>query len=179
MTGARTTRVLAAAVVATVAVTGCGSSNDKKPGKPIPSANSAALINRLEEAKRRSDPFRCNDLRKDTIPALERDVQALPSTVDAGVRSTVEDGISHLSQLVDDQCASQQQNTQTNTTPTTPTPTQTTPTPTQTQTTPPPTTPTQTTPTPTTPTPGNGGATPGNGGATSGNGKPKKDTVTP
>jgi hypothetical protein len=165
--GLRTSRLIAAGVLATVAVAGCGS-NDKKAGAPIPRSDAAALINRLEEVKRRSDPFRCNDLRNDTLKVLSRQVQALPASVDPNVRSTLEDGIAHLSQLVDQECA--QQNTQTDTTPSDTTPAPATTTPPQTTPTPTPTTPPPTTPTPTTPTP----TTPGNGGATPGTGKPKK-----
>jgi hypothetical protein len=178
---AANTRVLAAAATALVVVAfaGCGG-NEEKEGPQIPRAEAAALINRLEEAQRRSDPFRCNDLQKDTIPALERQLKALPDNVDADVRSTVEDGIAHLSQLVDEECANNKE-TKTETTPTTPAETQTTPAPTQTQTQPPKTTPAPTTPAPTTPAPENpgGGGSPapegnGNGAANPGNGKLKK-----
>ncbi len=168
-----TARLLAALAVGLVAfvVSGCGKDKQEE-GPGIPRADASALINRLEEAKRRSDPFRCNDLRKDTIPALERQVQGLPDNVDADVRQTVEDGIAHLTDLVEQECQQSQQDTQTETTPSTPTETQTTPTPTQTTPTPTQTTPTQTTPTPTTPTP----TTPGNGGATPEKPKKGKDT---
>jgi hypothetical protein len=165
----------AAAVVAAVGVAGCGGS-DKEEGAQIPRADAAALINRLQEAERRSDPFRCNDLRKDTLPALEREVQALPDNVDADVRSTVEDGVAHLSELVDQQCESDKQDTKTDTTPTTPTETEPAPTQTQTQPTPTQTQPPKTTPTPTTPTPTP--TTPGNGGAEPGAGKPNKGKET-
>ena len=176
------TRPLAATATALVALALAGCGKDKQAGPQIPRADAAALINRLQEAERRSEPLRCNDLRKDTVPALERQLQALPDNIDADVRSTLEDGIAHLRELVDQECENAQPDTPTDTTPTTPTETQTTPAPTQTQTTPPKTTPAPTTPTPTTPapeTPGGGGTpAPDQGTGAIGPGKPKngKDT---
>ena len=178
MTAPAATR-LAATALAALAFAGCG--GEEEEGPQIPRGDASALINRLEEAQRRSDPFRCNDLRKDTLPALERQLAALPENVDPDVRSTVEDGIAHLSRLVDEECELGQQ-TETETTPTAPSETPTTPPPTETE-------PEETTPAPTTPEPApepepeapGGGGTPapddGSGGAAvpgTGNGKKPK-----
>jgi len=133
---------LAAVVVGALVVTGCG----HKQGAPIPSANANDIVARLQEAQRRSDAHACHDLRTQTLPVLQQQVSSLPQNVDSNVRATLQDGISHLKDLVQQQCATP---TQTNTTPTATTPTI----PTQ-------TTPTQTTPTHTATTPTHTATTP-------------------
>ena len=106
--------VLALTAALLLPVAGCGGS-DKK-GDPIARADAAQIVARLQEAKRRASPLRCNDLRRDTIPALTSQVNSLPSTVDADVRQTLSDGINHLNDLVNQECT--QQRTPTQTTPT-------------------------------------------------------------
>ena len=95
---------------------GCG----HKQGSPIPAADANDIIGRLQEAQRRSDAHACHDLRIDTLPVLERQVGNLPQNVDSNVRATLQDGVSHLRDLVQQQCSTQ---TQTTTTPTPPAPT--------------------------------------------------------
>ncbi|MFL5910022.1 MAG: hypothetical protein ACJ768_05570 [Gaiellaceae bacterium] len=129
--------VLALAAALLLPVAGCGSS-DKK-GDPIAKADADQIVARLQEAKRRASPLRCNDLRRDTIPALQDQVASLPTTVDADVRQTLSDGVNHLNDLVNQDCNQQQTTTQDTTptqttTDTTPTTTQTTPTNTNTDT---------------------------------------------
>jgi hypothetical protein len=118
---------LVAALVAPIA--GCGGS-DKK-GDPIPRAQAALIVARLQEAKRRNDPLRCHDLQRDTIPALRDRVAALPAGTDSDVKQTLSDGIDHLNDLVSQECTQQQTTpTDTNTqpsVPSTPSTTETTP----------------------------------------------------
>jgi cell division protein FtsN len=140
--------VLAAAAGALWAA-GCG----HKQGAPIPAADANNIIGRLQEAQRRSDAHACHDLRTDTLPILQQQVTSLPQNVDSNVRATLQDGVSHLKDLIQQQCSTQTQTTTTPTTTTQTTPTQTTPTqttPTQTTTTPRTTTTPHTTTTPTT-----------------------------
>jgi hypothetical protein len=169
--------VLAAAVL--LPATGCG--GDKK-GDPIPTAQAALIVGRLDEAKRRNDPLRCHDLQRDTIPALRTQVENLPPSTDSDIKQTLTDGIDHLSDLVNQECTQQQTPTDTTTTETTtettPSTTESTPstetTNTQTNTNTDTNTNTNTnTNTDTTPSPG---GTPGPGGANSGG---KKDGNAP
>ena len=127
MSPLRTPRALVSCAVAAgaIALAGCGGDDE---GPQIPRAQASALINRLEEAQRRSEPFRCNDLRRDTIPALETQLRTLPANLDGDVRQTLEDGIAHLRELVEQECDGAQrerkrrrERERENTTPTTPT----------------------------------------------------------
>ncbi len=102
----------------------------------------------------------------EAINKTEQDFAALPSTIDAGLRSRLSQGISNLRERALALCAQPlAQTTSTPRTTTTPTPTKTqttSTTPTTTPTTPAPTTPTTpTTPTPTPPNNGGGTAAPG------------------
>ena len=148
----------AALVAVAVPVAGCG----KDDGPKIPRQQARTLIARLQEAKRRSSPLRCQDLSQDTIPALQQEADSLPK---GKVRDTVVEAIDHLQTLVEAECAAKEQQQQTDTTDTTQTTDTTTETQTQTTdtTTTPPTTDTNTTPptTDTTPTSPSGGTPPG------------------
>jgi cell division septation protein DedD len=157
-------RLIGALLVVAVALplAGCGSS-----GRKIPKQDSSDIIARLDEADRRSDPLRCDDLRKDTIPALEQQIAALPHKTSKDIRDTLQEGVDNLRNLVAAKCSTQQEKpkepTTTESTQTEPTTTESAP-PTTTETTPstntqPPTT--NTTPTETTPTGPSGGAPPG------------------
>jgi hypothetical protein len=119
----RRVRLLAALALSLTAfgATGCG----HKQGAAIPAAQANDIVGRLQEAQRRSDAHACHDLRTDTIPMLERQVAALPQNVDSNVRATLSDGVAHLKDLVQQQCAAPPATT---TTPTTTTTTTTTPT---------------------------------------------------
>jgi hypothetical protein len=135
-------------------------------GGLIPAADAGPLQSDFEAVERAAETG--NGSCSSTEGALlktEQDFRALPSTVNGGLRSRLEEGIVHLRHLALQAC--QQPGTQATvtasppkTTTSTPTNTATTPTTptTDTKTTPPPTTP-STTPTTTTP-PGPGGGTP-------------------
>ena len=169
-------RVLTAlALVAALAVSGCG--GDKKT---IPSDQGASLIRALRQARDLSgNTQQCPQLQA-AVQRVQSRVASLPSSVDKNTRDSLVNGVNHLIDNTNSECANAQ-TTPTTTTPTATTPTATTPT-TTTQTTPTQTTPTQTTPTTTTPTtttptqttPGNGGTGPGNGGTPPGQGKKDK-----
>jgi hypothetical protein len=164
----RLRHLLAAAFVAAIAAiaTGCGD----KEGAQIPRNDARQIVSRLQEADRRlsQEPPVCGDLSQDTIPALEQQVASLPDDVDKDIRSTLDDGIAHLRDLIETECAQRKQQPDTETTDTTDTTdtttdttTETTPPTTDTTETTPPTTETQPT-TPTTPTtPDSGGQSPG------------------
>jgi hypothetical protein len=151
--------IATAAVVAAIAaaLAGCGGDD----GPKIPRADARTLVARLQEADRRTDPLRCDDLSEDTIPALEQTADGLP---EGDTKDTVVEAIDHLRDLIEADCTAKQ-NQETDTTDTTTETTETTtetepPTTTETQ---PPTT-TETTPpteTETTPTSPSGGTPPG------------------
>jgi hypothetical protein len=102
--------LVAAAAIAAVLLAGCGGG---KKGEDIPRAQAALIIGRLQEAERRNDPLRCHDLQQDTIPALHKQVDDLPSNVDSDITQTLSDGIDHLNDLVSQECNQKQITTET------------------------------------------------------------------
>jgi hypothetical protein len=122
------------ALGACLAAAGCG--GDKEKGRPIPRAQAAELERRLSEAENRlanGSAGACRDILIDTRPAVQATLKTLPRTVDADVRSALEQSFQNLWNLVDSECQNltPDQPTQTNTTTqpeTTPTDTATTPT---------------------------------------------------
>jgi hypothetical protein len=165
----RTTTLLL--VLAAAAAAGCGADEETKPSIPADSAQ--ALEARLSEVQRRFDVGggACADITNDSQPAVESILASLPSSVDADVRSALNQSFDRLFELSAEQCDDEEETTtptETETETTETTPTETTPTET-TETTPTETTPTETTPTETTPTvppdddTDGGGAGPGSG----------------
>jgi hypothetical protein len=139
----------------------CGSS-----GKGlIPTANAGPLQSDFEAVAQAAESGEGNCTATEAaIEKTESDFAALPATVDASLRKTLDAGIANLRRRALALCAQPlpqtTSTTKTSTTPTTATSTQTTPTTTtHTETSPTPTTPTPTTPTATTP----GGGTPAPG----------------
>jgi cytoskeletal protein RodZ len=160
-------RVLLAGLlgVSAALLVACGSS-----GKGlIPTANAGPLQSDFEAVAQAAESGEGNCTATEAaIQKTESDFAALPATVDAGLRKTLDAGIANLRHRALALCAQQfpqttsTSTTKTSTTPTTTTNTQTTPTattPAHTETSTTPTTPTVTTPTATTP----GGGTPAPG----------------
>lgn len=167
----------------------CGSS-----GKLIPSNNAGPLTSDFDAIAQDVASGDCTATRRDLAQA-QHDLNALPSTVDAGLRQRISDGLNHLQSIAPTQCAQGQTSSSASTTSSTPatttnqtsssTTTTTPPTSSSTSTTTPPPTTTSTTPststpsttTPSTSTGGTAGGTPapqGNGaggGAGAGNGQ--------
>jgi hypothetical protein len=129
------------ALCACLATAGCGSDDEK--GDPIPAQQAAELQNRLDETEARlanGSVGACQDILDDTMPEVTRILSGLPGSVDADVRSALEDSFDNLWNLVDSECQDlkpdEPTQTETDTTPeTTPTETQ----PETTETAPPPT----------------------------------------
>jgi len=158
-------------VTVTLAV-GCGSSDE---GDPIPASIRDQLDVRLDEAERRLDegsPGACQDITRDTQPAVEQTLDQVPDGVDPDVRNALNEGFARLWELVDERCG-ELEGQQTETEPTT-TEETTPPETTETETTPTETTDTETTPTEPTPTepttPDTGGDGNGDNGSGVGNG---------
>jgi PBP1b-binding outer membrane lipoprotein LpoB len=159
-------RHLAALLGAAALMAGCGS-DEEEPEPSIPAASAEAIEVRLDEVQRRyqegtenDNPGACEDIADDSFPAIQDQIDNLPSSVDKEVRDTLVAGLAHLVDLVESGCADVEQTDTETTEETTPTETVTTPpetetTPPETETTPPETTPQQ----PTTPQqdPGGGG----------------------
>jgi cell division septation protein DedD len=150
------------ALVAALALTGCGGSKHKKT---IPRADAQALITELDQVSDNFDSKACNGARA-KVGELETKANALPASVDQTVKQNILDGLARLDDLVGRDCRRAQTNTQTNTTPTETQTTTTQTTTTNTETNTPPTetntTPTNTSTGPTTTPPG-GATVPGNG----------------
>jgi hypothetical protein len=173
----RTTQAIAA-ICAVLVLASCG----KDEGEPIPESRATRLESLLQQVQRQSDNGSCVTLLKTTIPALEAQAERLPSSVGSDTQETITDGVAHLRDLAETDCAEQQQDelpTTTESTDTEPSTTEeTTPSTestdtepsTSTETTPPETTTPETTTPETTPPdtppdnpPGNGGTPPGQG----------------
>jgi hypothetical protein len=133
----------------------------------IPTANAGPLQSDFEAVAQAAESGEGSCTATEAaIEKTESDFAALPATVDAGLRKTLNVGIANLKRRALALCAQplpqSTSTTKTSTTPTTATSTQTTPTTTtHTETSPTPTTPTPTTPTATTP--GGGTPAPGSG----------------
>jgi hypothetical protein len=181
-------RIFALALVAAcLAVAGCGGNDN---GSPIPAATARSLDAQLDGVQARIDQGSegaCKDILEGPRGPNKQQVQdlieSLPDSVDADVRSALQDSFDNLWDVVQQECDDKASKTETNTT-TTETPTNTTPTDTTpTDTTPTDTTPTDTTTTPTAPdeaplpndgTGNSGGGVPGAGNG-NGNGNDKAD----
>ena len=101
----RTTQ-LVAAVCAALVLASCG----KDEGKPIPERSATRLEALLQQVQRQSDAGSCNTLLKTTIPALEDRARDLPDSVGTDTQETITDGIAHLRDLAENDCAEKQQN---------------------------------------------------------------------
>jgi hypothetical protein len=100
----RATLAAALAAGALSVVAGCG----KEEGRPIPASAANDIIARLDEVERRVAANACNDVRQDSLPALEQEIANLPARVDANVRSTLENGLGRLTELVEAECVEPQ-----------------------------------------------------------------------
>ena len=83
-----------------VAVAGCG----EDEGRPIPTRAARDIVAGLDEVERRVDSRDCNDVRDDSLPAVRQEIEDLPASVDADVRTTLEDGLGRLDELVEAEC---------------------------------------------------------------------------
>ena len=162
---ARLPRARAAAAVAAAAVLvlapGCGG-NDRSL---IPASSARDLLAHMDEIETRVDNRACTSVRNSSLPALRREVDGLPKRVDPAVRTTLDDGLGRLEELVRTECRPRLRTTTREPT-VTPTPEPQTTTPTQPQDTTPNTQPE----TPSTPDQGTGGGDSGGGGGDDGSG---------
>jgi hypothetical protein len=89
------------AVAALAVLAGCGQAE----GQPIPARSAQKIVKRLDEVQRRIDAQNaCDDIREDSLPALEREIGRLPKRTDEDVRTTLEDGLGRLTELVEAEC---------------------------------------------------------------------------
>jgi hypothetical protein len=98
---------------------GCGSDDEK--GAPIPADSAAALEEQLAGIQSRLDvPGACNDITGGDDPntaVVNRLIRELPGNVDEDVAQALRDGFDRLFQLVEERCAEDSENTQTDTPP--------------------------------------------------------------
>ena len=98
---ARVWRPAIALTAAALIASGCGGDE----GPQIPRENARALGNLLREARDRYEAGpACGSLRNETLPALDQQVAALPARIDRDVRTSVEDGVAHLRELIESEC---------------------------------------------------------------------------
>ena len=100
----RTTQAIAA-VCAALALASCG----KDEGEPIPERRAATLERLLQQVQRQSDAGSCTTLIDATIPALEDRAGQLPESIGSDTKETITDGVAHLRDLAETDCAEQQQ----------------------------------------------------------------------
>ena len=100
----RTTQVIAA-VCAALALASCGGDD----GEPISQKRADRLDSLLQQVQRQSDAGSCTTLLEATIPALEKQADALPESVGGDTKETITDGVAHLRDLAETDCAEKQQ----------------------------------------------------------------------
>ncbi|MEX2195122.1 MAG: hypothetical protein WD844_07530 [Thermoleophilaceae bacterium] len=142
------------AALALALATGCGGDEE---GEPIPAGDARELITVLDLIEGNVESGACGGAESKVRRDLQPKVDALPDTVDADLRSALEDSADRLLELIEDQCGEDEEPTDTETTPTDTAPPETQPTeeepPPPTDTTPTETQPTETEPPPTETTP--------------------------
>ncbi len=134
-----------------LALAACGG-DDK--GKGLPSSTASALLAELNAVESRLDQGSvgaCEDVLDESVPAIQKKIDALPDDTDSELRSALDESFTTLRTLSEQECDTRRQEaedkpTTTETTP--PTTTETVPPPTTTETTPPTTTETQPKPKP-------------------------------
>jgi hypothetical protein len=107
----RTTQAIAV-VCAALMLASCG----KDEGEPISQKRADRLDSLLQQVQRQSDAGSCTTLLDTTIPALEKQADALPESVGSDTKETITDGVAHLRDLAETDCADKQQNDLTDTT---------------------------------------------------------------
>jgi hypothetical protein len=100
----RTTQAIAAACAALM-LASCG----KDEGEPIPARQADRMDSLLQQVQRQSDAGSCTTLLDKTIPALEDRARRLPDSVGSDTQETITDGIAHLRDLAETDCAEKQQ----------------------------------------------------------------------
>jgi len=154
----------ATAAICALAVAGCGGSDKQSQGAKLPASAVSSLDQRLGEIQRRyaeatknDNPGACDDIARDSFPAVKKVIDGLPQDVDSKLRDATTESFANLQQLTDKGCGDVSTPTDTTTAPTETTtpPPETTTTPPETNTTPPETTTTPPATTPQTTTPKN------------------------
>ena len=100
----RTTQAIAA-ICAALVLASCGGDD----GEPIPERRAATLERLLQQVQRQSDAGSCTTLIDTTIPRLENEAERLPESVGSDTQETITDGIAHLRDLAETDCAEQEQ----------------------------------------------------------------------
>jgi hypothetical protein len=106
----------AAALVAALALSACGSDDEPEPS--IPRENAEALVATLDEIRDNVDVGSCT-IATGKVQELEGEIDELPSDVEDEVRDGLNRGAQHLLGLVDEQCDEEEPATTTEEEPTT------------------------------------------------------------
>jgi hypothetical protein len=118
----RTITTVALALGAGLAA-GCGADDE---GQPLPETSATELLGQLQSIQDRFEAGAdaCPDITEgdDTnVAVVQRTLDSLPERVDADVREAVSQGFDRLFELVEQECAAEQDQTETDTTPVEPT----------------------------------------------------------
>ena len=93
---------LVTALIASALLAGCG--GDEK-GEPIPRASAAELTAHLNQIRDRiAARNACRDIKDEDNQAIDRILADLPESVDADVRTALEDSFKHLRKLTNEEC---------------------------------------------------------------------------
>lgn len=106
---------MALACAGLLVAAGCGSDDESK-GRPIPQQAANDLARRLDEVQRRFDAATergqtgaCDDIDRDSYPAIDGIIESLPGDVDEDVRDALGASVERLRELTSDGCSKAQE----------------------------------------------------------------------
>ncbi len=101
-----TGKLAALACAAALGAAGCGS-DDKNEGPGVPQEAVAEINTQLDSLAERVDVRiggACEDAQDENIPAIQRQVDGLPSDTDPEVKKALSESVANLSSLLDTEC---------------------------------------------------------------------------
>ncbi len=101
MTAPPLTRRLAPAVLALVAALAIGCGDDSREEGGVPRDEARALLDSLDQADQQFNKD-CGELEESTVPAIQEQVQELPTTVDPELRRALDESVAELPELARD-----------------------------------------------------------------------------
>ena len=103
---------LAAFAAGTVVLAGAGCGSDDEQGEPIPQTTATEIARLLDGVRQRYDAAQepgkkgaCDDIDRDSYPAIEDQIESLPADVDEDVRDALESSLDRLKELTSDGCS--------------------------------------------------------------------------
>lgn len=91
-----------AATLGGIALAGVGCGQDE--GRKIPASSARQIVAQLDEVESGAAGGACSKVRNDSLPSLRREIEDLPENVEEDVRTTLDDGLGRLQELVRAEC---------------------------------------------------------------------------